>query len=502
MKTVEIKYKPQPKQQLLHKCAANEILYGGAAGGGKSAALRHEALDWALRIPGLQVYVFRRTYPELEDNHILPALREFPQEIGKFLKQDKRWELINGSMIHFCHCQFETDVTQYQGAEIHLLIMDELTTFTEFQYDFLRARVRCTIEVPEKHRHKVPGIVCASNPGGIGHDWVKRRWVNFAEPMQLRRSPDNEGGMLRCFIPAKLEDNEVLTRLDPSYRKRVMALPEPLRSAWLNGDWDIFLGQAFSFSYASHVVNPMPVPEFAPLYMSFDWGFAKPFSVGWWWLDRDNRLYRFDEWYGWNGIPDMGLRMTDSEIATGIREKEEKMGLKGAEILRLADPTCFNAKPNYKGGGQGPSTYEEFLRQGITILPGDANRKLKIRQFHERLRQPADGTRPMMQIYRHCESFIRTVPLLQSDTKNMEDIDTRGEDHIYDEACHVCMTRPIGVFDETSRKRFDEEERQKELAKLDPTSRRAAEAIREAFEQAKEEEADDLANFDDMFFLK
>ena len=122
-------YKPMPKQLELHSCRANEILFGGAAGPGKSVALRWEALDWCLKIPGLHVYLFRRTYPELEDNHILASLREFPKAIGKFKKQDKRWEFVNGSMLHFCHCQYDTDVYNYQGSEIHLLIIDELTTF-------------------------------------------------------------------------------------------------------------------------------------------------------------------------------------------------------------------------------------------------------------------------------------------------------------------------------------------------------------------------------------
>ena len=192
-------YKPQPKQKQLHKCTANEILFGGAAGPGKSHALRWEALDWCLKIPGLQVYLFRRTFPELEDNHILPSLREFPKEIGKFQKKDKRWEFFNSSMLHFSHCQYDSDVFQYQGAEIHLLVIDELTTFSEFQYDYLRGRVRTALDILRRYQHKIPGIICASNPGGVGHEWVKRRWVDFAEPYELKRASEREGGMTRCY---------------------------------------------------------------------------------------------------------------------------------------------------------------------------------------------------------------------------------------------------------------------------------------------------------------
>ena len=125
---VELKYKPWPKQMLLHRCPSNEILYGGSAGPGKSHALRHEALAWCMRIPGLHVYLFRRTYPELERNHILPSRLEFPKEVGNFREQKRRWEFVNNSMMHFCHCQHENNVFDYLSAEINMLFIDELTT--------------------------------------------------------------------------------------------------------------------------------------------------------------------------------------------------------------------------------------------------------------------------------------------------------------------------------------------------------------------------------------
>src|SRR5512137_2235859 len=130
------KYTPHPKQSLLHTINANEVLYGGAAGPGKSHALRHEGYDWCLRIPGIQVYLFRRTFPELEKNHVIPSLSEFDPAVCKWNSQDSRWDFFNGSKFHFCHCQYEKNVFLYQGAEIDLLLLDELTTFTEFIYDY------------------------------------------------------------------------------------------------------------------------------------------------------------------------------------------------------------------------------------------------------------------------------------------------------------------------------------------------------------------------------
>lgn len=439
---VALGYAPQPRQAALHACPANEILFGGAAGPGKSHALRFEGLLGCLRVPGLQAYLFRRTTPELERNHILPALSQFPPDACRYVASKRRFEFINGSILAFCGCQREADVFRYQGAEIHLLLIDELTHFTEFQYDYLRGRLRCALDVPAAYRHKIPGIVCASNPGGVGHGFVKARFVDFAPPMTPRRAPDTEGGMLRCFIPARLSDNPMLLSRDPDYAKRLDALPEPYRSAYRDGDWDIFLGQAFAFSRRHHVVAPRPVPEQAPLFMTFDWGYGAPFSVGWWWVDADGRLYRFSEWYGSNGQPNQGLRLTDSRIAAGIVAREKGLGIAGRPITRLAGPDCFAKKPDYRGGGQGPSTAETFAAAGVFLAPGDPSRTAKIRQFHERLR-PRHDDAPMLVVYDVCEQFIRTIPLLVADRHNVEDIDTSGEDHIYDEACHVCMARPL-----------------------------------------------------------
>lgn len=439
-------YKAHDKQNILHQSAANEILFGGAAGPGKSVALRMEGLRWALRVPNIQIYLFRRTFPELERNHIIPSLAEFPHpKLCKWNDQKKRWAFPHGAILHMCHCQYEKDVFDYQGAEIHLLLIDELTSFTEFIYDYLRARVRCTLDIPPNWRHKIPGIICASNPGGIGHRFVKKRWVDYAEPLEIVEAPAKEGGMFRQYIPAVLEDNPSLMEMDPGYVARLDGLPEPYRTAYKEGRWDIFIGQMFGFDEKYHVINPMPVPDNVPLYMTFDWGFGKPYSTGWWWVDGDGRLYRFTELYGvMPGQIDAGLRQTDEEIAEEIIKHEKSQGIWGRRIVRLSDPTCFNKKADYRGGGQGPSTAEVFARAGLVLTPGDPSRILKIRQFHQRLRVFKDGRMPMLVIYRGCEAFIRTIPLLQPDPNNIEDCDTRMEDHPYDEAALVCMARPVG----------------------------------------------------------
>jgi hypothetical protein len=182
--------------------------------------------------------------------------------------------------------------------------------------------------------------------------------------------------------------------------------------------------------------------------MTMDWVFGKPFSIGWWHTDSDGRVYRAARWYGWNGTPDTGLRLEDSVIARNILSKEDEWGIKGKVTARYAGPDCFNKKPDYKGGGQGPSTAEIFASIGVHLSHGDPSRILKIRQFRERIKSQDEHGRPlvpMMLINLADDDFWRTVPNLVMDKNNIEDIDTAGEDHIFDEVAHIVMARPLGV---------------------------------------------------------
>ena len=503
-KVVKLDYVPMDKQKLLHTSPATEILFGGAAGPGKSHALRWELLRYCLEIPGLQAYLFRRTQPELFHNHVLKSLNEFPVELGEFRSKENRWSFINGSSLFFCHCQYEKDVHNYQGAEIHVLGIDELTTFTEFQYDFLRTRVRLGTftGIPKELGFKFPFCVSSSNPGGEGHAWVKRRFVDYGKPNELIQAPKKEGGMLRQYIPARLEDNTMMMLIDPDYQYRLEAMPEPWRTALREGNWDIFLGQAFNFSHTRHVIpKPIPVPEYAPLYMTYDYGFGAPFSAGWWWVDHEDRLYRFGEWYGWNGEPNKGLRMADSEVAEGILKKERSLGIEGKRITRIGGPDCFNKKPNPMGGGQGASTAEEFLKKGIELLPGDAHRVLKLRQFHQRLSIPEDDSMPMMMVYPNCEHFIRTIPLIQSHPNSLEDIDDSPgvEDHIYDEACHIMMYRTIGLDKIAAKEDVLRRQKEAERAKLEENDQRVWKINDEMWNDIREEEEEWNESFMEIF---
>ena len=455
-------YVPQPKQQQFHECPANESLFGGAAGPGKSFALRWGvAVEWCMRIPGLHVYLFRRTFPELEKNHILPLLEAMPHGLGRYNDGKHIWAFPNRSYLHLCHCQHEKDVFDYQGAEIHVLIIDELTTFTEFIYTYLRGRVRTgSLPIPEEYRHLVPGIYCASNPCGVGHSWVKRAFVDFCgRAGGVRRAPAGEGGMLRGYVPARLEDNPLLLAANPGYVDQLNGLPEPYRTAYRDGDWDVFVGQAFEFG-APHIITELrPVPAGAPLLWAFDWGFGKPFDVQYWYVDSDGCLVLWMQLYGCKPKqPNVGLRWADDEVAERIVDLEKRAGIWQAPMARLADPTVFNKKPDTRMGGQSESTAEVFAKHGIIMRPGNPDRLGGWRQMHRRLRVKRDAagnviSEPGLKAYETCVDFIRVMQELQPDPHNAEDVDTRQEDHPYDAAKLVVNSRPmdalaVGVFDD------------------------------------------------------
>jgi hypothetical protein len=430
-------YRPQPKQQQLHSCPGNEILYGGAAGGGKSHALRMEGLIWCLRIPGLQAYLFRRTYPDLHKNHILPALNQFPSSLCRYLKQERRFVFKNGSSLHMAYVQHEQDVISYQGAEIHLLLIDEATHFSAYVYEFLRARVRCTLPVPDQYRAMIPRICCGSNPGGEGHAWVKRTWVDFVAPGQLRRASRPEGGMRRAYIPAKLGDNQILCKADPLYKDRLDGLPPALRAAWRDGDWDVFAGQAFdNWSRDKHVIKPFRIPWNWERFRALDWGSSKPFSVGWYAVDTEGRIYKYREWYGCqDGMVNTGLKMDSLDVARGILEREKGTIDEGRIRYGVADPSIFN-KPD------GRSVAEKMALVGIKWVKANNDRINGLQELYSRLDWQSDGEkRPGILFFNTCRHTIRTLPLLIHDEKRPEDVDTTQEDHAYDETRYAVMFR-------------------------------------------------------------
>jgi len=451
-----------PKQRTALASTANEILYGGAAGGGKSHLLRAAALFYASVIPNLQVYLFRRTYPSLLKNHFegptgLPAMlgNWLAKKLAKINYSDLTIEFpFNGSKIFLCHCQHEADVNKYQGTEIHLLLPDELTHFTESQYRFLRGRVRLGgLKVPAQYQGQFPRILAGSNPGGVGHGWVKAAFVDNAAPFAIREMESDEGGMLRQFIPARLADNPTLIENDPNYRQRLEGLGNPaLVRAMLDGDWDIVAGGMLDDLWRrdKHVIKPFEIPASWYIDRSFDWGSSKPFSVGWW-AESDGTtapngknyppgtLFRISEWYGWNGRPNVGLKMLAVEIARGIKERELEMGL--TVDPGPADSSIYDAE-------NGVCIAADMAKMGVEWTKADKSPGSRANGW-ERMRKylKASTQSPMEEpglfVFDQCAQFIRTVPVLPRSEKKSDDVDTTAEDHAGDEARYRIMEQRV-----------------------------------------------------------
>lgn len=467
------------KQSQAFTSTATEILYGGAAGGGKSHLMRVAAIAWCTAIPGLQVYLFRRTYPELLDNHINGS--------GSFLQLLAPWiaaklckvnlsklEIeftFNGSKIHLCHCQNENDVLKYQGAEIHVLLIDELTHFTSYQYRFLRGRCRIGgLPLPDQYKGQFPRILCGSNPGGVGHNWVKMAFVDNGAEIEVKQMDGGEGGMRRQFIRAKLEDNPTLQENDPDYRQRLQGLGDPaLVKAMESGDWNIVSGGMFDdvWKQERHVIEPFDIPDSWYVDRSFDWGSSKPFSVGWWaesdgteatLRDGSKRcwpkgtLFLINEWYGWNGKSNEGCKMLATEIAAGkeatetdervqgILEREKEMGL--TVNPGPADSSIFDSE-------NGNCIAQDMSDKGVYWLPADkspGSRKAGWEKMRARFK--AAHTFPMEEpglfFFNRCTQAIRTIPVLPRDPKKTDDVDTNAEDHAGDMCRYRAHTPNVG----------------------------------------------------------
>lgn len=279
----------------------------------------------------------------------------------------------------------------------------------------------------------------APNPGGVGHNWFKRLFVKgIYDP--------NENPSDYEFIPATVDDNHVLMDTNPEYIQVLEALPEKLKQAHRFGNWDIFEGQFFEeFTddvehYAdkrfTHVIEPFEVPREWTIYRSFDFGYAKPFSVGWWAVDYDGRLYRILEMYGCTNTANEGVKWEPSRIFEEIGKIErEHRWLIGKEILGVADPSIWDSS-------RGVSVAEMAAQQGVYFEKGDNKRLPGWMQIHYRLAFDENGI-PMMYVFNTCEKFIRTIPEQQYSKIHPEDLDTAGEDHIADETRYMCMARPI-----------------------------------------------------------
>ncbi len=450
---------PQKKQLDFLSRPEYECLYGGAAGGGKSDALLAEALR-QVDIPHYTALILRKTVPQLAE--LIDRSRAiygaaFPT--AQYNASEHFWKFPSGAKIYFGSMQHAKDRINYQGKRYDFIAFDELTHFTWQEYSYMFSRNR-----PSGKGTRVY-IRATTNPGGIGHNWVKERFVTAAPPLTPivdTYSVANPKGQLitlnrsRIFVPSTVFDNEILLKNNPDYLANLAMLPEAEKNALLYGSWESFDGQVFTEwrndpkNYLdmrfTHVVEPFKIPVDWQIYRGFDFGYTKPFSVGWYAADKDGRLYRIREYYGCDGQPNNGLRLEPARIAEKIREIESNdPNLKNRGIIGIADPSIFD-------GSRGRSVAEIMEKRGVYWRPGDNSRISGKMQFHYRFAFDDEGL-PMLYIFKTCRHFIRTVPALIYDTSNVEDIDTTGEDHIYDECRYVLMHIPIKARGNTLNKK-------------------------------------------------
>jgi hypothetical protein len=423
---------PHEKQFLFLLDQHKYVAFGGARGGGKSWAVRAKAVLLASNYPGIVIMIVRRSYPELRANHIAPMRQWIGKKIGKYNDSKKEYRFVNGSVILFRYCANERDLDNYQGTEVDVLFIDEATQFDESVFQVLRACVRGVNDFPKR-------IYLTCNPGGRGHAWVKRLFIDC-------KFKEDENSSEYNFIQSFVQDNKALMEAQPDYIKQLEALPPKLRDAWLYGKWDVFEGQFFeeftdnsehyNDQQFTHVVAPFNPPGYWRRLRSFDFGYAKPFSVGWWAVSPDGVLYRILELYGCTQTANEGVRWPPEKIFREMaRIESEHPYLKGHDIEGIADPSIWDAS-------RGISIADMAAREGIYFAPGDNARIPGWMQMHYRMAFDNNGF-SMLRVFEGCKAFIRTIPtLIYSETKP-EDLDTTMEDHCADEVRYLCMANPI-----------------------------------------------------------
>ena len=384
--------------------------------------------------------IIRKTYPELTENHINPMcemLRCYHPDRSKRLASynDSKKNIVfpNGSRILFRYCDNEKDAERFQGTEVDVLFVDEATHQSEEKFKKLAACVRGVNAFPKR-------IYLSMNPGGEGHGWVKRLFID-------RAYQDNENPDDYMFIQSLVTDNKALMESNPDYLRQLEALPPRLRKMWLEGDWQFYDGQYFEEfkddpdhyddRQWTHVINPFDIPDGWKIYRSFDWGYNKPFSCMWFAVDYDGVVYHILEFYGCvKGSPNEGIKWTPPQVFAEIHRIEvEHPWLKGKQIMGIADPAIWDAET-------GESIADTAAKHQVFFSKGDHQRIPGWLQCHYRLAFDENGF-PMFYVFKNCENFIRTIPLLQYDDHKVEDIDTDGEDHIADAWRYFLMSRPI-----------------------------------------------------------
>lgn len=423
-KTLRLEGMPNPKQDLFLRAVAPRIAYGGARGGGKSWVLRRKFILLANRYSGLKLLLLRRTLAELDGNHTQPLLKEL-NGFAKYTKDNKTFTFPNGSTIKLGYCDTDNDVYQYQGQEYDVIGFEEATAFTEWMLTYIATSCRST------RTDFSPRIYYTCNPGGPGHDYIKRLFID--RQYEHGENPDDY-----VFIQAKVTDNTVLMETNPGYIKTLEALPEHLRKAYLEGRWDAVEGQYFSeFDPAIHVCAPFPIPRDWRRFRAMDWGYNDPCCVLWFAVAPDSHLYVYREIYQ--------NQTSASDMAKLVKKRSVAFDEHGTQFTEhitytAASPDMWQ-KRGLRDAMGGETVADTFIANGVPIVKADNDRMNGWMRVRENLQVAPDG-RPYVQIFSTCRDLIRTLPLLTYDKHDHEDVGDNCEDHAPEAFRYGLMTRP------------------------------------------------------------
>lgn len=434
--------KLNPKQELFLRSKTLYCAYGGARGGGKSHAVRLDASLGALEYPGIRILIIRRTYPDLQGNYVEPLKKLLPSGLAEYNAQQHTFAFLNGSTIKLGHFRsYEQAANEYQGQEYDWIFIDEATQFTEAEFRLLGGCLRGVNEFPKKFR-----LTC--NPGGVGHRWVKRLFIDRQFKTDCQNPEENEDPNDYEFIPALVEDNIALLNSEGgrAYLKQLASLPENIRAAHRYGNWDALSGSYFpEFQTATHSCKPFPIPSEWARYRAFDYG-LDCLAAAWFAIAPDGHVYMYRE------LKESGL------IASEAAERIIANTAIGERIVTTYAPDDIWSRQK----DTGKTMAEVFMQCGVPIVKASRSRVQGWLQVKEMLAAMKDG-KPGLMVFDTCREFINDVQAIQADDKNPNDCATEPHEitHMNDAVRYFCISRAQAAEREEARV-YDEYEEYEE----------------------------------------
>ena len=420
--------KPYPKQAEFMRSRSHYTAYGGSRGGGKSFVARLKARMLCMRYDGIQILFMRRTYPELRENHIIPAIKEL-KGVAEYKSADKAFEFPNGSRLKFGYCRNDSDLLQYQGQAYDVIFLEECTLFPENVFTTMTESNRSSGQMNEFFS---PRMYLTCNPGGVGHAWFKRLFID-REYVKQERAEDY------TFIQATVYDNPWLVKNSPNYVQSLENLPEDRKRAMLYGDWDVFEGIYFpEFRRETHVCEAFPIPDHWTRYKALDYGFDM-LAVGWLAVSEDGTVYLYKEFCEGKDLGEGHKELILSEAADAIFERSDE---RERCAVTFAPPDLWNRRQD-----TGRSVYEVFAERGVYLEKASNSRVPGWLDLKEYLKVNPETGKPKLYIFSNCRQTIKSIPMLLHDEKHPDDVAIEPHEytHAADMLRYFVAGRPVAA---------------------------------------------------------